>query len=1067
MFLLSQIGKAAVSPGLTIVGGNGQVAREHFNTPVPLTVQAADVSGKPIANLPLKWTVTSGSGNFAGAGAPDHTDANGQASVYFRGDVTPGYSWSQQTITVTSSVGTVNFVETATVSSVSGGGSASPPLVQLLNPPPENRKLSGPSGTVLRGAISINIVQVSGTQQGMPIPNVGMRIVNAQDPAATPAAQCTTQPLTDASGDAKCDLAITGPPGSYLLSAEVGEFVFTPGFLLTITSAPKCTFTATPANLQFNASGGVGNINVSTASGCSWTASSNASWISVTSGSSGSGYGGASITVAANTGPARTGGATVAGQTITVSQAAASSGNSTFSIVTAALPSAVTGSGYTASLAATGGTAPYSWSTTATLPAGLTLNPTTGSITGTATVAGSYTLPVTVRDAAGLTQNRTLVLTVVASGGQPSPPSITNSGFPAGSVGKAYQEVLNSVGGCAGMFSAPPVYTLSGGSLPAGLNVILLDNLRQYAISGTPTQAGTFNFTITVTDSCGGSGSSNFSITIGGTSTNPGSLTITPASLTFATAAGGNPAADQTVTVSGPVGTTFTASAAAGGGWLSLVGPVSGSLPITLTVRASSAGGFPAGTYNGTITVSSSAGTKSIPVTVTASGPAAVLAPSPSAVDASVLTGESKVQQTLTVTNASGPAHFAVYTTIVNGSGWLSVTPNSGDTPGSLTVVLDPAGLGPSTYIGSIQLMPTSPAGSPISVPVTFRVLPPTSLAAAPDALSFVVAPGQPLTAAQTLKIASAGVSVDTAVSATTKSGGTWLFVSPVRASTPLEATVSVNPTGLPAGTYQGSIVVASGTQALTPVTVPVTLTVAQSAPSIAGILNAASYRGSVVSPGEIVTIFGSGMGPSGLVASRLTSQGTLDNKLGGTTVTFDGVPAPLIYSRSDQISAIAPYSLDGRASTQVQVGFEGLLSSPMTVQVAPSAPAIFTASASGTGPAAALNEDGGYNTASSGAAPGSIVVLYATGEGQTNPTGIDGLLANSATLPKPLLTPTVTIGGLEAEVVYAGAAPTFAAGLMQINVRVPDAAPKGAAVPVVLNIGNGASQPGVTIFTQ
>ena len=144
-------------------------------------------------------------------------------------------------------------------------------------------------------------------------------------------------------------------------------------------------------------------------------------------------------------------------------------------------------------------------------------------------------------------------------------------------------------------------------------------------------------------------------------------------------------------------------------------------------------------------------------MTVTVAGPAAALAASPSAVDASALPGGSAVRQTLAVTNASGAAHFAVYTTIVNGSGWMSVSPASGDTPANLTVVLDPAGLSPSTYIGSIQLMPTSPAGSPISIPVTFHVLPPASLAAAPAALSFVVAPGQPPAAAQTLKIASAG----------------------------------------------------------------------------------------------------------------------------------------------------------------------------------------------------------------------------------------------------------------------------------------------------------------------
>jgi uncharacterized protein (TIGR03437 family) len=93
----------------------------------------------------------------------------------------------------------------------------------------------------------------------------------------------------------------------------------------------------------------------------------------------------------------------------------------------------------------------------------------------------------------------------------------------------------------------------------------------------------------------------------------------------------------------------------------------------------------------------------------------------------------------------------------------------------------------------------------------------------------------------------------------------------------------------------------------------------------------------------------------------------------------------------------------------------------------------------------------------------GSIVILYATGEGQTDSAGIDGLMANAA-LPAPRLPVSVTIGGVKASVTYAGAAPTFVAGTMQVNVAVPSTAPAGNAVPVQITVGNAVSPGGVTL---
>lgn len=231
------------------------------------------------------------------------------------------------------------------------------------------------------------------------------------------------------------------------------------------------------------------------------------------------------------------------------------------------------------------------------------------------------------------------------------------------------------------------------------------------------------------------------------------------------------------------------------------------------------------------------------------------------------------------------------------------------------------------------------------------------------------------------------------------------------------------------------------------------------------GIVNAAGYNKGAVAPGEIVTIFGAGIGPTVLAGLQLNASGNVASTLGGVTVNFNGHAAPLIYVSATQISAIVPYSVAGLASTQLQIQYLGTTSAAMTVPVTDAVPALFTADSSGTGAAAILNQDNSVNTAGNAAAKGSIVVLFGTGEGQTLPGGADGVLAN-AVYPKPVLPVSVSIGGLNADVLYAGAAPGQVAGLIQVNVRIPDGAGSGA-MPVVLTVGTRSSAAGLTVAVQ
>ncbi len=234
-----------------------------------------------------------------------------------------------------------------------------------------------------------------------------------------------------------------------------------------------------------------------------------------------------------------------------------------------------------------------------------------------------------------------------------------------------------------------------------------------------------------------------------------------------------------------------------------------------------------------------------------------------------------------------------------------------------------------------------------------------------------------------------------------------------------------------------------------------------------AGVVNAASFLSGPVAPGEIVSLFGSALGPAAPVPGTLTNPKLVADSLAGVRVTFDGVPAPLLYVSSRQVNAVVPYSVAGQAMTQLQVEYLGALSTPLTLPVAATAPGIFSLAASGTGPGAILNaRDESVNSPSNPAAPGDWVSIYATGGGVTNPAGVDGLLA-SAPLAQPIANVSVRIGGVPCQLNYAGAAPGFVSGSLQINAQVPLEVIPGPSVPVEVIIGNASSQSTVTLAVQ
>ncbi len=245
------------------------------------------------------------------------------------------------------------------------------------------------------------------------------------------------------------------------------------------------------------------------------------------------------------------------------------------------------------------------------------------------------------------------------------------------------------------------------------------------------------------------------------------------------------------------------------------------------------------------------------------------------------------------------------------------------------------------------------------------------------------------------------------------------------------------------------------------------TFTLTNTAPRLApnSMVNGASFLSGPVAPGEIVSVFGAGVGPQQLEQAAPV-DGRYPTQLAGVRVRFNGTEAPLLLARSDVVAAVAPYALETAQSAQVVVEYAGVASNAITVPVAPASPAIFTADSSGRGQAAALNQDNFVNSSQNPAERGSIVVLFCTGEGQTDPAGVDGKPAIDI-LPKPKLAVTVTIGGETAETAYVGAAPTLVAGVLQINARVPTTIAPGAAVPVIVSVSGVHSPEGTTLAVR
>jgi hypothetical protein len=430
------------------------------------------------------------------------------------------------------------------------------------------------------------------------------------------------------------------------------------------------------------------------------------------------------------------------------------------------LPVGVVGSVYAgATLQATGGISPYTWSvTTGSLPAGLTLNAATGAISGTPTASGTTNFTVTVTDSETPTaKTATANLSIVVNPAL----SVTTTSLPAGVIGTAYPgATLAAAGGIT-----PYTWSITTGSLPAGLSL----NTNTGAISGTPsgTFTGTVNFTVTVTDNespIKQSASANLSIVI----------SATPLKVTTTSLAGGS------------VGIVYTnQTLQATGGITPYKWTVTtGSLPVGLSLNATTGviSGTPTGTFVGTDSFTVTATDSETPTGQTAS---ANLSITISVASLSVTTTSSSF--VVGVVNSVYPSTTLQATGGISPYTWAVTT-------GSL-----PAGLTLNGATGVISGTPTASGTTNFTVTVTDSETPTAKTATAN--LSIVVNPALSVTTT-TLPAGVIGTAYPGATLAA--AGGITPYTWAITTGS-LPAGLSLNAStgaisGTPTGTFTGTV---------------------------------------------------------------------------------------------------------------------------------------------------------------------------------------------------------------------------------------------------------------------
>lgn len=248
-------------------------------------------------------------------------------------------------------------------------------------------------------------------------------------------------------------------------------------------------------------------------------------------------------------------------------------------------------------------------------------------------------------------------------------------------------------------------------------------------------------------------------------------------------------------------------------------------------------------------------------------------------------------------------------------------------------------------------------------------------------------------------------------------------------------------------------------------------LTVAVQAPTFSGggvylnptgVLNAASSAPFTagVSPGELITLVGTNIGPSSLQVAQSLPFPT---SLGGVQVVINDIPAPIYYVSSGQVAAIVPYEIASSSVAQIQVIYNQTPSNLVTEYINQTTPGVFTEPAGGVGDAAALHPDFSLVSSSSPAQIGETVAVFVTGLGSVLGNVADGAAGPSLPLANTSNQITATVDSVAATVTFAGLAPGLA-GLYQVNVTIPSGVSSGDVYLELLGPDSDALEAGIPV---
>lgn len=392
---------------------------------------------------------------------------------------------------------------------------------------------------------------------------------------------------------------------------------------------------------------------------------------------------------------------------------------------------------------------------------------------------------------------------------------------------------------------------------------------------------------------------------------------------------------------------------------------------------------------------------------------------------------------------------------------WLTINPRSGKDDERVTISADTSRLAPGTYTGSVLINVANASNSPYKFNVTLRVraLEPSALRGSPATVNFTAAAGGSDPAGVRLAIVHQGEQMLNWTAATsTLNGGAWLSANKASGKTPDELLVTAQASRLLPGTYSGRVTLSSREATNGSVQIPVNLVVTrrQLTLSAANVVNLADLQAGPAAPGQLLAIFGKDLGPADGVAFQ-ARNGKAPDELAGSTVTFDGRAAPVLFASDGQLTVQAPYEIEGRAETRIKVTTPSAESAELAMRVAPVAPAIFRI---GERPAI-YGAENKLLDAETPVQAGSIVQISMNGLGATTPKVDTGDLVGTLE-PQPVFNApiTATLGGRPVKVVAATLVPGLVS-VAQVSLEIPADAGDGAA-PLEITVGESTVPAGM-----